>query len=94
MKFTKALLHCLSTLLHAHMSSRFSHVRFFATQWTIAHQTPLSMGFSRQEYWSGLPCPPQGDLLEPGIKPASLMSPTSADEFFTVSTNWEVHLPY
>ena len=52
--------------------SRFSHVRFFATQWTIAHQTPLSMGFSRQEYWSGLPCPlPPGDLPDPGIKPTT-----------------------
>ena len=42
------------------------------TFWTVAHQTPLSMGFSRQEYWSRLPCPPPGDLPDPGIKPASL----------------------
>ena len=41
----------------------------FVTPWTIAHQAPLSMGFSRQEYWSGLPCPPPGDLPNPGIKP-------------------------
>ena len=41
----------------------------FATVWTVAHQAPLSMGFSRQEYWSGLPCPPLGDLPDPGIKP-------------------------
>ena len=40
--------------------------------WTVAHQAPLSMGFSRQEYWSGLPCPPPGDLPDPGIKPMSL----------------------
>ena len=39
----------------------------FATPWTVAHQTPLSMGFSRQEYWSGLPCPPPGDLPNPGL---------------------------
>ena len=43
-----------------------------ATLWTIAHQTPLSMGFSRQEYWSGLPCPPPGNLPDPVIKPTSL----------------------
>ena len=55
--------------------SCFSHVQFFMTQWTVAHQAPLSMEFSRQEYWSGLPCPPPGDLSDPGIKPASLMSP-------------------
>ena len=48
-----------------------SRVRLFATPWTVAHQTPLSMGFSRQEYWSGLPCPPPGDLPNPGIKPRS-----------------------
>ena len=47
---------------------RFSHVRFFETLWTVACQDPLSMGFSRQEYWSGLPCPPPGDLSDPGIK--------------------------
>ena len=49
----------------------FSCVQFFMTPWTVAHQAPLSMGFSRQEYWSGLPCPPPGDLPDPGIKPAS-----------------------
>ena len=48
-----------------------SHVRLFATPWTIAHQAPLFMGFSRQEYWSGLPFPSPGDLLNPGIKPGS-----------------------
>ena len=47
--------------------SHFSHVRLFATLWTIAHKAPLSMGFSRQEYGSGLPCPPPGDLPDPGI---------------------------
>ena len=55
--------------------SRFSRTRFFATIWTIAHYIPLSMGFSRQEYWSGLPCPPPGDLSNPGIEPESFMSP-------------------
>ena len=56
------------------MLSRFSYVRLFAILWTVAHQVPLSMGFSRQEYWSGLPCPPPGDLPHPGIFP---MSPAS-----------------
>ena len=57
--------------------------------WTVASQAPLSMGFSRQEYWSGLSCPIPGDLPDPGIKPASLMSPTLADRFFTTSVTWE-----
>ena len=55
--------------------SCFSCVRLFLTLWTIAHQAPLSMGFSRQEYWSGLPCRPSGDLPDPGNEPMSLMSP-------------------
>ena len=57
--------------------------------WTVAHQAPLSMGFSRQEYWSGLPCPPPGDLCDPGIEPTSLTSPALADRFFTTSATWE-----
>ena len=48
-----------------------SHVRLFATPWTIASQAPLSMGFSRQEYWSGLPFPSPGDLPNPGVEPGS-----------------------
>ena len=51
------------------------HGILFATPWTIAHQAPLSMGSPRQEYWSGLPCPPPGDLPNPGIEPTSLLSP-------------------
>ena len=54
-----------------------------ATPWTVAHQAPLSMGFSRQESWSGLPCPPPGDHPRPGTEPASLMSPALAGRFFT-----------
>ena len=56
------------------MRSHFSHVRLFVTLWTVAHQA-RSMGFSRQEYWSGLPLPSPGDLPGPGIKPASSVSP-------------------
>ena len=48
-----------------------SHVRLFAIPWTVTYQAPRSMGFSRQEYWSGLPFPSQGDLPNPGIEPAS-----------------------
>ena len=57
------------------MLSCFSCVLLFVTVGAIAHQAPLSMGFSKQEYGSGLPCPPPGDLPDPGIKPTSLMSP-------------------
>ena len=52
-----------------------SHVRLSATPWTVTHQAPLSMEFSRKEYWSGLPFPTPGDLPDPGIKPTSLVSP-------------------
>ena len=69
-----------------------SHVRLFATPWTVAHQDPLSMGFSRQEYWSRFPCPPPGDLPDPGIKPTSLISPALAIELFTTSATWEARV--
>ena len=59
------------------------------TLWNAAHQAPLSMGFSRQKNWSGLPCPPPGDLPNQGIKPMSLTSPALAGGFFTTSTTWE-----
>ena len=55
-----------------------SHVRLFVTPWTVAHQALLSMGFSRQEYWSGLPFPSPEDLPKPGIKPASPALQTDA----------------
>ena len=51
------------------MLSHFSHAQLFVTPWTLAHQTPLSIEFSRQEYWSGLPFPSSGDLPDPGIEP-------------------------
>ena len=65
--------------------SGFNRVRLFAPLWSIVLQAPLSMGFSRQEYWSVLPCPPPGDLPSPGIEPVSLMSPALAGRFFTAS---------
>ena len=57
------------------MLGRFSHVRLFAALWTEAHQAPLSMGFSRKEYWSGLPCFSPGDLPDPGIESTSPVAP-------------------
>ena len=61
--------------------SSFSHVGFLATLWTVAHQAPLPVEFSRQEYWSGLPFPSPGDLPDPGIEPSSLTSPALAGGF-------------
>ena len=71
--------------------NRFSHVRLFATPWILAHQVPLSVGFPRQEYWSGLPFPSPGHLLDPGIKLRSLMSPALAGGFFTTRATWKVY---
>ena len=73
--------------------SRFSRVRLFDPM-DHSHQAPLSVGFSRQEYWSGLPFPPPGDLPDPGFKPASLASPALAGRFFTTSTTWEMQHIY
>ena len=69
--------------------SHFDCVRLFATLWTIAHQALLCMGFSRREYWRGLPRPPPGDLSDPGIKLASPVSPALAGGFFITTTTWE-----
>ena len=69
--------------------SRFSHIQLFVTLWTAACQAPLSMGFSRQEYWSELPCPSPGDLPDPRMEPESLMPPALAGGFFATSATWE-----
>ena len=77
--------------------SQFSHIwHIFATLWTGGGcQAPLYVGFCRQEYWGGLPCPPPGDLPGPGIKPASLKSPALTGEFFTATSTWEaLHLDF
>ena len=73
------------------MLSHFSHGQLFTSLETVTRLAPLSMEFSRKEYWSGLPCPSPGDLLDPGIKPTSLVSPTLAGGFFNTSATWEVH---
>ena len=72
-------------IVHACMLSCFSRV-LSVTPWTVAHQAPLSMGFSKQGYWSGLSCPPPGDPPDPGTKP---ISPALAGGFFTTSATWE-----
>ena len=59
---------CVCVCVCVCVLSHFSRVQLFVTLWTVALQAPLSMGFSRQEYWSGLPCPPPGDLPDPGIE--------------------------
>ena len=64
-------------------TSIFSHVQLFVTPWTLANQAPLSMGFSRQEYCSGLPFPSLGNVPDSRIKPLSLVSPAMAGQFFT-----------
>ena len=71
------------------MLNHFSYVQLFVTLWTGAHQAPLSMGFSRQEYWSGLPFSPAGDLPDSEIEPMSHTCPALAGRFFTTSTMWE-----
>ena len=69
--------------------SRLSHVQLFVNLWNIAFQAPLSMGFSKQEYWSGLPCPFSGDLSNSGIEPTSIMSPALSGGFFNSNATWE-----
>ena len=77
------------TDVRACMLSTLSRVQLFVTPWTVAHQAPLSTGFSRQEYWSGLPFPPPRDLPDLGIKPMSLRFPALAGGFFTTRTTWK-----
>ena len=68
--------------------------RLFATPWTVACQVPLSLGFPRQEYWSGWQFPSRGDLPNPGMEPPSLTSPALAGGFFTTSTMGELLYTY
>ena len=73
------------------MLSCFSRVQLFATPWIVTRQAPLSMGFSRQECWSGLPFPSPGDLPYPRIESESLMAPALAGRFFTICAPWGAH---
>ena len=81
---------------YACLLNRFSHIQLFVILWTIAYQAPLSMRFSRQEYWSGLTCPPPGDLPNSGIKRMSLTSPALPGRFFTTRATWaaRTHPPH
>ena len=73
-------------MTHPSVPNHFSHVGLFATLWTVAHQAPQSMGFSRQEFWRGLPSPSPGDLPIPWVKPVSPTSPAlQADSLPTES---------
>ena len=76
--------------LEVGMLSYCSCVQLYVTQWNVACQAPLSIIFSMQEYWSELPFPSSRDLPDPGIEPASLMSPALAGEFFTTNATVEV----
>ena len=69
--------------------SHFSCVKLFATLWIVAHQAPLSIGFSRQKYWSWLPCPSPGHLPNPGIESRLLTSPALTGRFVTTGATWE-----
>ena len=70
------------------MLSCFSCVQLCVTPWTVARQAPLSTGFSRQEHWSGVPCPPPRGLPNPGIEPTSSVSPALAGGFFATWAAW------
>ena len=77
------MLYVISLCMPARVLNLFSCVQVSATPWALDLQAPLSMGFPRQEYWSGLPCLLPGDLPDPGIKPTCLASPALVGRFFT-----------
>ena len=89
--FFQCLFQCLGNNSYRglYCAQSLSHVWLFVTPWTVAHQAPLSMGFPRQEEWSGLPFPSPGDLPNPGMKTMSLMSPMLAGKFLTMSATWK-----
>ena len=88
--YTEKILRCRKdaqiNYVYVYVLSWFSHVRLFVTPCTGARQAPLSLGFSRQESWSGLPFPPPGDLLDPGIEPESPVSLALSGRFSTTET--------
>ena len=92
-KIVQQVVYChsayLTSMQRECMLSSFRSVWLFASLWTKAHQTPLFMEFSRQEYWSWLPCPPPGNLPKPGIELTSRMSSVLVGKSFTTSTTWE-----
>ena len=86
--FTVALLCCMCV----RVCEVLSHIRLSAAPRAVARRARLSMGFSRQEDRSGLPCSPPGDLPHPGIEPESLQSPALAGGFFTTTATWEAEV--
>ena len=84
----QGLAHCKLPVFYVSAKSLQSCLPL-VTPWTVAHQAPLSPEFSRQESWSGLSCPPPGDLPDPGIEPESLTFTALAGGFFTTSATWE-----
>ena len=86
---------CVCVCVCVYVCARvLSHVRLFATPWTVSYEALLSMGFSTQEYWSRLPCPPPGDLPIPRIEPEALVFPALAGRFFTSRTTREASNRY
>ena len=84
--FSRALINTLPVRLRA---KSLQSCPTLCDLWATVCQAPLSMGFSRQEYWTGFPCPPPGDLPDPGIEPASLTPTALTSGFFTTSATWE-----
>ena len=82
----------INQCLSASLLSCLHHFQLFTTLWTVAHQAPLSMGLSRQEYWSGFPSPPPGHLPDPGMEPAPLQLLISGG-FFTAESTGKPHKP-
>ena len=83
---------CVYYLATYYYAQSLSCIQLFATSRTVVHQVPLSMEFSKQEYWSGLPFPTPGDLSNPGIEPMSPASPALAGRFITSCATWEAQL--
>ena len=81
----KSPINCRALSIPGTHACVLSRVQRFGTLWTAAHQAPLSMEFSRQKYWSGLPFPTPWDLPDPGLEPGSLVSPALAGRFFTAA---------
>ena len=90
----RKMLICMFIYIYECMLNHFIWVQLFVPLWTVARQPLLSVGFSRQENWSGLPYSPRGDLSDPGVKPASLTCPALTDGLLTTSATWEASCLY
>ena len=88
----KQALHMYLFIYYVCVLSCFSRVHLVATPWNVAHQAPLLVGFSRQEYWSGLPCPSPGDLPDSGIEPISPVAPARQADSLALSHQGSLYL--